>query len=151
MAEPRPLIFQLYTTFQRSRELVASALEGSGIRAEDAALYSVLDREGPLTPTELARRLGIGASTLSYRLKALESGGVVVRRPNPDDGRSARLELSEEARRHWQRIIPGFADALRRAEQRIALPQDDVADALEALALAIDEELAAQTSAARVR
>ncbi len=149
MAEPPPLIFRLYTTFQRSGELVASALAGSGIRSEDAPLYSVLDREGPLTPTALARRLGIGASTLSYRLKLLESGGVIVRRPNPHDGRSAMLELSGEARRHWQSIVPGFAEALRGAERRISLPPEDVAAALEALARAIDEELATRPSPAR--
>lgn len=125
------------------------ALEGSGIRDEDAPLSNVLDREGPMTPSELAGRLGVGGSTLTYRLKSVEARGVVVRRPNPDDGRSTILELSESARRHWRNVIPGFAETLRGAERRVALPQDEVAAALEALAQAIDEELASRSAAGR--
>jgi DNA-binding MarR family transcriptional regulator len=151
MAEPQPLIFQLYVTYQRSGQLVSRALAGTGIRAEDAPLYSVLDREGPLTPTELARRLGIGPSTLTYRLKALEARGVVVRRANPDDGRSALVQLSAYGRRRWQETVPAFAEALRRAERRIALPHHEVAASLDAIGAALEEELAASpTTEARV-
>jgi DNA-binding MarR family transcriptional regulator len=141
MAEPRPLIFRLYTTYQRSGQLVARALAGTGVRPEDAALYSVLDRHGPLTPTELAHRLGVGASTLTYRLKLLDSTGIVTRRPNPDDGRSQLVELSDAGRRRWQAIVPTFAEALRQAERRVALPHRDVEAALDAIAAAIDAEL----------
>jgi DNA-binding MarR family transcriptional regulator len=143
MTEPRPLIFHLYTTYQRAGRLVARALEGTGIRPEDAALYSALDRDGPLTPSGLADRLGVGPSTLTYRLKALEAAGVIVRRPNPDDGRSALVELSPDGRSHWRATIPAFAEALRRAERRVELPQDEVAAALDAVADAIDAELQA--------
>lgn len=145
MPEPRPLVFQLFTTYQRTGRLVARALGGSGIRPEDAPLYSVLDRAGPLTPTELATRLGIGQSTLTYRLKALEASGVVARRQNPVDGRSSLVELSSEGRRHWRATIPSFAEALRRAERRVTLPHDDVAAALDAIAAAVDAELENRT------
>jgi DNA-binding MarR family transcriptional regulator len=143
MPEPRPLIFQLYTTHQRAGRLVARALEGTGIRPEDAALYSVLDRHGPLTPSALADRLGIGPSTLTYRLKALEAAGILARRPNPDDGRSSLVELSPDGRGRWHVIMPTFAEVLRRAERRVELPQDEVVAALEAVAGAIDAELEA--------
>ena len=143
MPEPRPLIFQLYTTYQRAGRLVARALEGTGIRPEDAALYSVLDRHGPITPSVLANQLGVGPSTLTYRLKALEAEDVVVRRPNPDDGRSSLVELSPGGLSRWRATIPAFAEALRRAERRVELPQDEVAAALDAVAGAIDAELKA--------
>lgn len=143
MPEPRPLIFQLYTTYQRAGRLVARALEGTGIRPEDATLYSVLDRHGPLTPSALADQLGVGPSTLTYRLKALEAAGILVRRPNPDDGRSSLVELSPDGRSRWRATIPAFSEALRRAERRVDLPQDEVAAALEAVAGAIDAELEA--------
>ena len=143
MPEPRPLIFQLYTTYQRAGRLVARALEGTGIRPEDAALYSVLDRHGPITPSVLADQLGVGPSTLTYRLKALEAADVVVRLPNPDDGRSSLVELSPGGLSRWRATIPAFAEALRRAERRVELPQDEVAAALDAVAGAIDAELKA--------
>jgi DNA-binding MarR family transcriptional regulator len=139
-----PLIFQLYTVSQRAGELVRSALRGTGIRPEEAPLYSVLDRDGPLTPTVLASRLGIGPSTLSYRLKLLEAKGDIVRASNPADGRSALLELGPAARRRWHEVVPGFADALRRAERRLAIAPEDLATALDALAGAIDAELASR-------
>ncbi len=104
----------------------------------------MLDRSGPLTPTELAKRLGIGPSTLTYRLKALEARGIVVRRTNPTDGRSALVQLTAYGQRRWQETIPAFAEALRRAERRIALPHDEVAASLDAIAAALDEELAAR-------
>jgi DNA-binding MarR family transcriptional regulator len=143
MPEPRPLIFQLYTTYQRAGRLLAKALEGTGIRPEDAALYSVLERHGPLTPSALADQLGVGPSTLTYRLKALEAAGALVRRPNPKDGRSALVELSRDGRSRWRATIPAFAEALRRAERRVELPQDEVTAALEAVAGAIEAELKA--------
>ena len=143
MPEPRPLIFQLYTTYQRAGRLVARALEGTGIRPEDAALFSALDRHGPLTPSALSDQLGLGPSTLTYRLKALEAAGVLVRRPNPDDGRSSLVELSPDGRSRWRASIPAFSEALRRAERRVELPQGQVAAALEAVAGAIDAELKA--------
>jgi DNA-binding MarR family transcriptional regulator len=143
MPEPRPLIFQLYTTYQRAGRLLAKALEGTGIRPEDAALYSVLERHGPLTPSALANQLGVGPSTLTYRLKALEAAGALVRRPNPKDGRSALVELSRDGRSRWRATIPAFAEALRRAERRVELPQDEVTAALEAVAGAIEAELKA--------
>jgi DNA-binding MarR family transcriptional regulator len=138
-----PLIFQLYTTYQRAGRLVARALEGTGTRPEDAALYSVLDRHGQLTPSALAELLGVGPSTLTYRLKALEAAGILVRRPNPNDGRSSLVELSPDGRSRWRATVPAFAEALRRAERRVELPQDEVAAALEAVAGAIDAELKA--------
>lgn len=147
---PHPLIFQLYVTFQKSGQLVTDALAGTGIRGDDAPLFSLLDRQGPLTPTDLARRLGVGPSTLTYRLKALEAQKLVVRRPNPADGRSALIELSPRGRRRWQTIVPAFTEALRGAERRVARPHDEVEAALEAISAALDEELAAR-SAARPR
>lgn len=101
----------------------------------------MLDREGPFTPTELARRLGIGPSTLTYRLKALEAEGTLTRRPNPADGRSAFVELSAAGRRRWKRVIPSLTETLRSAERRIALPHDEVAASLDALSAAVDEEV----------
>jgi DNA-binding MarR family transcriptional regulator len=143
MPEPRALIFHLYTTYQRAGRLVARALEGTGIRPEDAALYSVLDRHGPITPSALADQLGVRPSTLTYRIKALEAAGVLARRRNPDDGRSSFVELTPDGRSRWRATIPAFAEALRRAERRVELPQDEVAAALDAVAGAIDAELKA--------
>ena len=75
MPEPRPLIFQLYTTYQRAGRLVARALEGTGIRPEDAALYSALDRHGPLTPGALADQLGVGLEHTDLPAQGARGGG----------------------------------------------------------------------------
>ena len=64
----------------------------------------------------------------------MESRGIVVRRANPDDRRSALVQLTAYGRRRWQETLPAFADALRRAERRIAMPHDKVAASLDAIA-----------------
>ena len=147
MSNSHPLLFRLYVTSQKSGQLVAAALAGTGVASEDAPLLSALDHHGPQTPTELARRLGVGASTLSYRLKALEARGVVSRAPNPGDRRSWFVDLTPEGRSRWQKIVPRFAESLRAAERRIATPHDDVAAILAEIGQAVDDELRARRTA----
>jgi DNA-binding MarR family transcriptional regulator len=132
----------LYVAYQKSGQLVAAALDGTAVAAEDAPLYNVLDREGPMTLGELARALGMAPSTLTYRLRALVERGHVTRTRNPADGRSAHVRLSARGRRVWATALPRVVGATRAAEQRLAIPQHDVGLALEALTAAIDAELA---------
>lgn len=68
----------------------------------------VLHHSGPLTQAELARRLGVAASTLTRRLEQMESDGLVTRAPDPDDGRRIIVSLTDAAvalrdRHHEQR------------------------------------------------
>jgi DNA-binding MarR family transcriptional regulator len=47
------------------------------------AVQSMIGALGPITPTELARRVGLAPTTISSWLSRLEGEGAVRRRPTP--------------------------------------------------------------------
>ena len=65
-----------------------------GIKGADLAVLDVLHREGPLTPTELARRTRTHLATMTGVLRRLERGGWVERRPDAADRRSVRIHAA---------------------------------------------------------
>ena len=83
--------------------LLVRALEGL-YRARkyplDRAQYLLLLalREGPRTSGDLAVALGLDHSTVTRQIAALEKGGLITRRPNPRDRRSALIGASVEGR-----------------------------------------------------
>jgi DNA-binding MarR family transcriptional regulator len=75
-----------------------------------SALYLQVDRAGylvlrtiedlgALTTKALATALNLDASTVTRQLTALEAGGLVERRPDPNDRRSSTIALTDEGRR----------------------------------------------------
>lgn len=57
------------------------------IRAADLECLDHIDREGPLSPTSLARLTGLHPATLTGVLDRLERDGWIVRDRDPDDRR----------------------------------------------------------------
>jgi DNA-binding MarR family transcriptional regulator len=54
-----------------------------------------LDREGPQSTSKLASAERVRPQSMGQTLAELESQGLIARRPDPADGRSALLELTE--------------------------------------------------------
>jgi DNA-binding MarR family transcriptional regulator len=96
-----------------------------------------LEEHEPLRLSELARREAVTPPTMSRVLAALDDAGLLVRRPDPQDARSALVELSEEGRATIEKIrterTAMLAERLERLtpEHRAALEQ--ALPALEAL------------------
>jgi DNA-binding MarR family transcriptional regulator len=67
-------------------------------RAGYLALRTIEDL-GPLTTKALATELNLDASTVTRQIAALETGGYVDRRPDPNDRRSSTILLTTEGRR----------------------------------------------------
>lgn len=113
-----------------------------GTTVAQAAALSAL-AGGPLRLGELASRLGIAPSTLTRNLDRLEERGLVVRAPDPGDGRAARVALTADGR--------AAAGAVESSELAFAssilelLPPGRAAEVLDALA----ELLAAVRDATR--
>jgi DNA-binding MarR family transcriptional regulator len=63
----------------------------------DAAHLSVFQYPGPqgAKPSELASRLRVSKQALNYLLGELERRGYLTRRPDPDDLRSKRVQLTK--------------------------------------------------------
>jgi DNA-binding MarR family transcriptional regulator len=95
------------------------------LKASDLECLDVIDREGPLSPTALARRTGQHPATLTGILDRLEGGSWIVRERDPADrrgvvvkaerGRGAeilRLYLVDSGMNAaLDEILAGYADA----------------------------------------
>jgi DNA-binding MarR family transcriptional regulator len=84
-------------------QLVERELAADGVDPNHYATLSLVGAFGPVRLTEIASELGIALTTTSDTVRRLEERGLVLRRPNPDDGRSFLFELSARGDREWRR------------------------------------------------
>lgn len=105
------------------RRLMADA----GVAIEVGAYWALgrIHGLGVCRPSELAASLGVDASTITHRLRALEQGGYIERLTDPADGRAFQVRLSPDgaaalsrlhaARRAlFERLLDGWSDRERR-------------------------------------
>jgi len=71
---------------------------GGGLSPSQAAALATIDRHGPLTPSELAACERVQRPTIARLLARLEEDGLVTRAPDPSDGRSSLISLSDDGR-----------------------------------------------------
>jgi DNA-binding MarR family transcriptional regulator len=57
-----------------------------------------LDREGPASTSDLAAAERMRPQSMAQTVRDLEAAGLVSRRPDPDDGRRALVELTAQGR-----------------------------------------------------
>jgi DNA-binding MarR family transcriptional regulator len=74
-------------------------------RAGAAVLYKLLVEDESLRLCDLAERLGIDSPAVTRKVQQLEHLGLVVRSPDPVDGRASRLLLTAEGRRSIERLL----------------------------------------------
>ncbi|MBX5443365.1 MAG: MarR family transcriptional regulator [Solirubrobacteraceae bacterium] len=72
---------------------------GAGLSPTQTAALATIERHGPLTPSELAAHERIQRPTVARLLGRLEAEGLVDRAPDPDDGRSSLVSITDEGRR----------------------------------------------------
>lgn len=79
------------------RARMLERLHERGFADLDAAHLGVIQYPGPqgLRPSELAERLRMSKQAVNYQLGELERLGYIERRPDPEDGRSRRIALTE--------------------------------------------------------
>jgi DNA-binding MarR family transcriptional regulator len=85
-----------------------AALAPAGLKTTQYSLLSHVLQLGPIAPGELARRMGLDASTLTRNLQPLLGAGLLVQDAGPD-GRTRSISLTDagrakqaEARRGWK-------------------------------------------------
>lgn len=138
------LVLDLFLLQQRIGELMELALRGTETRPSEYAVYSQL-AIGPMTPRELSARLGLTSSTLTGHLDALARRQHVTRSPNPQDGRSYRVELTAEGLAEVARCRQGFRHMLKELGGQLPVPEAEA----RALFRVVDE--AADRAAAQLR
>jgi len=127
------LLYDLFVVSQRVRRALAAGMAGSGMRADEYAVYSLLFMYGPMTATEMARQLGLPLTTVLDYLKTIDTAGHLDRGRHPDDGRAVQLALNSKgvaaharANKHWEVVRKQVEGALR-------MPKAEIREALRAL------------------
>ena len=133
-AEQRPLslLFQIYTAGEACETLVDETVDPYGV-ADGFVTMSLLSRVGNLTPTEISRRLGMRLTTTSALVRRLVERGHARQVPNPRDGRSQLVTLTEEGRLALESAFPAFCETLGEVESRLSHSTEEVQAALEDL------------------
>jgi DNA-binding MarR family transcriptional regulator len=69
---------------------------GSDLSPSLTAALSTVERHGPLTPSEVAKRERIQRPTATRVLARLEEKGLVARTPDPTDRRSSLVAITQK-------------------------------------------------------
>lgn len=75
-----------------------------------------IDPKSGTPSTSLGPKMGIEPTSLSRTLKKLEERGLIIRQPNPEDGRSVLIKLTEEGltmRNVSKDVVLNFYDTIR--------------------------------------
>jgi DNA-binding MarR family transcriptional regulator len=67
----------------------------SSLTTLELSLLGHLHRRGPLTPGDLAAAERVQPQSLTRTLASLAEDGLILRRPDPDDGRRSRLGITD--------------------------------------------------------
>lgn len=109
--------------------------------SEQYGLMSLIGAAGSITPTAVAARLGVAVTTASDRIRRLEEHGYAERRPNPTDGRSHLVSLTDAGREAFKTTWPAWQEAMKQLEAELAVPSTDIAGNVRELDRAMREVL----------
>lgn len=112
------LLFEIFTEIgileQLSRALLEARLPEGLIAPHFTVLNHLTRLDDGATPIDMARAFQVPKTSMTHTLKGLEARGYVTLRPNPDDGRSKQVWLTDAGRALRNNTIaalaPEFAD-----------------------------------------
>ncbi len=115
--------FLLANALQRWNELLAAGFRRRGfaeVRPAHGSVLLPLFEEDGLRVGELAARSRLSKQAMTTLVRTLEARGLIRRRPDPHDGRAARVYLTPRARRFQATAEHVLATLDRRVRQRLA-------------------------------
>jgi DNA-binding MarR family transcriptional regulator len=121
--------FEVWRIGRRIRQLLEREFGDLAITPSEYALYSLL-RAGPMTPTEVSRRSGLPATTVSKSLQRVAERGHLSRKRNPMDGRSTTVALNAAGRRLHTKGIDGLKRVIARIDRELGEDAEHVHFAL---------------------
>jgi DNA-binding MarR family transcriptional regulator len=86
-----------------------------GLNRTDLRCLGVLAGTGAMTPSELARALGLTSGGLSIALDRLERAGYVNRSPHPEDRRRVVVEVTGLTQRLGAEVFGGLSARVEKA------------------------------------
>jgi DNA-binding MarR family transcriptional regulator len=89
---------------------------GSQLDLKDVDLdcLDILDANGPLSPTALARRAGVHPATMTGILDRLEKGGWIVRERDPADRRAVLVRAVRDRYAELLRLYSGLSRSMNK-------------------------------------
>lgn len=132
--------YEVWRIGRRLGQLLDAEFLDLGLSANDYALYSLL-RAGPMTPSEVSRRSGLPATTVSKALQRIEDRGHLLRRRNPEDGRSTTVALNRLGERLHTKGWAGLERVIDAIQRKLGKDAEPVYLAL----ILLDEALRALT------
>jgi DNA-binding MarR family transcriptional regulator len=128
---PTPnFLFPVFVTGQLSGALLGRAIESTGLTPNEFAVLSLIAIRAPVAPSELAQTSGMPATTMSDYIARLHRRRLVRRLPNPDDGRSYLLELTDTGHTRNARAIEGLRESNRAIAAQLGAESVEVRESL---------------------
>jgi DNA-binding MarR family transcriptional regulator len=132
--QPTSLLFDLFVAGQQARTLLTRVMAPAPLRPDQYAVYSAVLEFGPITPTELARLLGMPLTTLLEYTHPMEHQKHAKRLVNARDHRSYLLELTTSGREVHRRTNVVFEVASAGLLARLEVPELEARRTLRAIA-----------------
>lgn len=109
------IVFLIAKAHQRAQRALKASLQSFGLTPMQSLFMESLWQDDGLSVGEIGRRIALDTATLAGILERMVNAGWVVREADPDDGRVARVYLTEKARA----LIPELAAAIERANNAL--------------------------------
>jgi DNA-binding MarR family transcriptional regulator len=92
----------------------AQVADRLGLNPTDHKVMSILERQGPLSAGEIARRTGLATASVTALLDRLERRRFVARRPDPTDRRRVIVEATTDGVAQFAPYFAGRKESLAR-------------------------------------
>jgi DNA-binding MarR family transcriptional regulator len=136
------LLLQPFVVSQLVGAVIERVVEDSGVSGSEFAVTSSIGVLGSVTPTELARTLGLSPTTLSAMIDRLVRKGEVSRTRHPADGRSFVLELTPQGTATNARLGRRFRQVIGEVRGHLDGDPDEVLAAMRLLEDALRRTIA---------
>lgn len=132
------VLFDVWLVGKAVNGLLDAALLASGLTADEFGVYSVLNSADGLTPSALARWLSAPPTTVSSYVKRIEGRGHLRREPNPADGRSYLIRLTDAGRAAHRAAGTAFLPVLDDVVAALGAEEPRIRRSLSGLLTALD-------------
>lgn len=141
MSTDKNVLIDLWLISLLADRMVAEILEDIPLSVDEFAAYGLISDLAPITSADLVRATGLSPTTVSSLVRRCEARGELVRTENPDDARSALLELTAEGYRLLGMAVPRLVEGIDRIQANLAGRHDHIRESLRDLDSALRSDL----------
>jgi DNA-binding MarR family transcriptional regulator len=115
----RHLFLDVFRLSELTGAVVDRQLSEVGIPAYLFGLLSQIRRLAPVTPSVISQTTGMATTTLRDNIQRLVDRGLIQKTPNPSDGRSYLVELTDKGELLARAADPALLEAYLALERRL--------------------------------